>query len=73
MNARKHSLRRAISSNIHLLGQCNLMAREKVMSDQQVTEAPCNLIPASSVCYYQTVTSCVHGENLEIMIAHAPQ
>jgi hypothetical protein len=37
MNTRKHSLSRAISSNIQFFGQCTLMAREQVMSDQEVT------------------------------------
>jgi hypothetical protein len=64
MNIRKHRLLRAISSNIHFLSQCPLMAREQVMSDQQVTGTPCNLIPALCVCYYQAVTSCVQGETL---------
>jgi hypothetical protein len=64
MNPRKHSFLRAISSNIHSLGQCTLKAREKVMSDQQVTETPCNLIPALHGCYYQTLTLCVQGETL---------
>jgi hypothetical protein len=64
MNPRKHSLLRAISSNIHFLGQCTFMVREQVMSDQQVAGTPCNLIPALLVCYYQTTTSCVQGETL---------
>jgi hypothetical protein len=46
MNPRKDSLLRAISSNIHFLGQCTLIAREQVMSHQQVIATPCNLIPA---------------------------
>jgi hypothetical protein len=62
MNPRKHSLRKAILSNIHFLGQCTLMSREQVMSNQQVTGTPYNLIPALRVCYYQTVMSCVQGE-----------
>jgi hypothetical protein len=37
MNTRKHSLIRAILPKIHVLGQCTLMAKEQVMSDQQVT------------------------------------
>jgi hypothetical protein len=57
-------LTHAISSNIDFLRQCTLMAREKVMSDEQVTGTPCNLIPAFRVCYYQTVTSCAQGETL---------
>jgi hypothetical protein len=64
MNPRKHSLLRAILSNIHFLGQCTLMAREQVMSDQHVTKTPWNLIPALLDCYYQTVTSCVQGKTL---------
>jgi hypothetical protein len=66
MNTRKESLCRAISSNIHSLGQCTLMAREQVMSDQQVSGNPCNLIPALRVCYYQPVTSCVQDESLNL-------
>jgi hypothetical protein len=64
MNTRKHSLLRAMSSNIHFLGHCTLMAREQVMSDQQVTGTPWNLLPALRVCYYQIVTSCVQSETL---------
>jgi hypothetical protein len=64
MNTRKHSLLRAISCNIHFLGQCPLMSRKHVMSDQQVTGNPCNIIPALCVSYYQTVTLCVQGETL---------
>jgi hypothetical protein len=64
MNLMKHILLRTISSNIHSLGQCSLMAREQVMSDQQMTLTPSNLIPASQVCYYLTVTSCVQGDTL---------
>jgi hypothetical protein len=64
MNPRKHSLLRAISSNIRFLGQCTLMTREQVISDQQVIGTPCNLIPTLLGCYYQTVTSCVQSETL---------
>jgi hypothetical protein len=64
MNTRKHNLLRAISSNIHFLGQCTLISREQVMSDQQGTGTPCNLIPVLHVCDYQTVTSCVQVDTL---------
>jgi hypothetical protein len=64
MNPGKHSLSRAISSNIHFLGERKLLDREQVLSDQQVTGTPCNLIAALPVCYYQTVMSCVQGDNL---------
>jgi hypothetical protein len=64
MNPREHSLLRAISSNIHFLGQCTLMAKGQVMSDQQVTGTPCKLLTALHVCYYQIMTSCVQGETL---------
>jgi hypothetical protein len=57
-------LLRAISTNIHFLGQCTLMDREQVMSNQQLTGIPCNLIPALCGCNYQTVTSCVQIETL---------
>jgi hypothetical protein len=64
MNSRKNSFLRTILTNIHYLHQCTLMAREQVMSDQQMTGTPCNLIPALRVCSYQTVTSCVQGDTL---------
>jgi hypothetical protein len=64
MNPREHSLLKAISSNIHFLGQCTLMAREQMMSDLHVPGTPCNLIPALRVCYFQTMTSCVQDETL---------
>jgi hypothetical protein len=70
MNTRKHSLLRAISCNIHFLGQCPLMSRKHVMSDQQVTGNPCNIIPALCVSYYQTVTLCVQGETLNSWQPH---
>jgi hypothetical protein len=50
MNPRKHSLFSTISYNIHFLGQYTLMAREQVISDQQLTGTPCNLIPALLGC-----------------------
>jgi hypothetical protein len=57
-------LSRTTSCNIHFLGQCPLLAREQVMTDEQMTWTLCNLIPDLRVCYYQTVTSSVHGETL---------
>jgi hypothetical protein len=64
MNPRKHSLLRAILSNIYILGQYTLISTRQVMSDQLVNGTQCNLIPALRCCYYQTVAWCVQGDTL---------